>query len=70
VLSAAAFLASEAQRLVGRAPMLTPGKVRELFHPEWVCGHAEFSARTGWQPRVSLAAGLRATLPALSSGDA
>lgn len=70
VLSAAAFLASETQRLLGRAPMLTPGKVRELFHPEWVCGHTEFTARTGWQPRVSLAAGLRATLPALSSGVA
>lgn len=70
LLMTAAFLASETQRLLGRAPMLTPGKVRELFHPAWVCGHADFTARTGWLPQVSLAAGLRATLPALSTGGA
>lgn len=69
VLSAAAWLGSSAQRLVGRAPMLSPGKVRELYHPNWVCSNASFTARTGWQPRVSLAAGLAATLSVPADGE-
>jgi len=49
-------------RNVGRAPMLTPGKVRELIHPNWVCDNTEFSNHTGWAPRISLEEGLRRTL--------
>ncbi|NCO50650.1 MAG: NAD(P)H-binding protein [Deltaproteobacteria bacterium] len=45
-------------RLGGYRPMLTPGKVRELCHPDWVCDHREFSRVTGWQPQVVLAEGL------------
>jgi 2-alkyl-3-oxoalkanoate reductase len=62
VLGAAAGLGTLACRLVGRAPMLTPGKVRELFHPDWVCSNEAFGTRTGWVPRIDLAAGLRMTL--------
>lgn len=48
-------------RYFGRAPMLTPGKIRELRHPDWVCRRApEFDA-LGWQPEHSLAQGLVAT---------
>ncbi len=46
----------------GYAPMLTPGKVRELRHPNWVCDNTAFTRATGWKPRVSLEAGLRRTL--------
>lgn len=46
-------------RLGGYRPMLTPGKVRELCHPDWVCDHLEFTSSTGWQPQVTLAEGLR-----------
>jgi nucleoside-diphosphate-sugar epimerase len=50
-----------AARVVGRAPMLTPGKVRELLHPDWRADPGPFIAATGWSPRIrfldALAAG-------------
>lgn len=45
-------------RLLRRAPMLSPGKVRELTHPDWSCDSARFRQLTGWQPAVDLDAGL------------
>ena len=48
-------------RLLGRAPMLTPGKVRELGHDRWVGDGNDFAAATGWQPRHNLASGLELT---------
>jgi nucleoside-diphosphate-sugar epimerase len=50
-------------RLTGRAPMLTPGKVRELTHPDWSCDPAPFSATFDWRPAVDLPAGLATVLP-------
>ena len=44
--------------LLGRAPMLTPGKVRELSEPSWLCDNSRLHAATGWVPQVSLRAGL------------
>ncbi len=49
------------------APMLTPGKVRELTEPDWLCDNTAFTAATGWRPRIDLARGLRLTLQA--TGD-
>jgi nucleoside-diphosphate-sugar epimerase len=49
-------------RLLNRAPMLTPGKVRELCHPDWVGDNSALNADTGWCPRIDLAEGLRRTL--------
>ena len=54
-----------ASRLFGYQPMLTPGKVAELRHPDWVCDNTDLSRATGWQPTQSLHDGL---LPLL--GDA
>ena len=31
-----------AARVMGYAPMLTPGKVCELRHPDWICDNAPF----------------------------
>jgi nucleoside-diphosphate-sugar epimerase len=42
--------------------MLTPGKVRELSHPDWVCDNTALSNAIGWAPRVLLPEGLRQTL--------
>jgi len=60
-----------AARMIGYAPMLTPGKVRELRHPDWVTDNAALTAETGWQPQFSLEQGLQQTMgwgePGLSS---
>jgi nucleoside-diphosphate-sugar epimerase len=45
-----------------RMPMLTPGKVRELTHPDWVCDDAPLRAAAGWCPQVRLEAGMRRTI--------
>ena len=45
-------------RVAGYAPMLTPGKVRELRHSNWVCDNTVLSRETGWIPRVRLEEGL------------
>ena len=48
-------------KLLAYQPMLTPEKLRELRHPDWVCRNDEITAALGWKPRVDLAAGLRQT---------
>ena len=46
-------------QLCGYAPMLTPGKVREITHPAWLGDNAPFTAATGWTPQSDLATGTR-----------
>ncbi len=42
-------------RLLGYAPMLTPGKVRELQHINWVCDITPLTrALPDWQPHIRL----------------
>ncbi len=55
-------------RVFRYAPMLTPGKVRELRHPDWVCDDAALRRVTGWAPRFPLEAGMRRTLGSLRHG--
>ena len=47
-----------ASKLIGYAPMLTPGKVREITHSDWVSDTGEFAAITGWKPKFGLERGL------------
>lgn len=63
LLSTAGAINRAFARLTGRAPMLTPGKVRELTHPDWRCDPAPFAAAFGWQPSFDLARGLATVLP-------
>ena len=42
----------------GYDPMLTPGKVREITHPDWLCDSHDFTSATGWQAAVRLEDGL------------
>ena len=49
--------------LFGYAPMLTPGKVRELVQPEWLCDNRDFTGATGWRPTLDLALGVRGLFP-------
>jgi nucleoside-diphosphate-sugar epimerase len=48
--------------LVGYAPMLSPGKVRELTQPDWLCDNTAFVRATGWQPQTGLREGIRLSL--------
>ncbi len=45
-------------RATGRAAMLTPAKLRELRHPDWVVDNGPISEFTGWRPAVDLRSGL------------
>lgn len=49
-------------RLPGYVPMLTPGKVREFYHSDWVCDPGPIMARTGWRPAVPLRQGFASTV--------
>lgn len=63
---AALRVAGHASRLwgyvSGATPFLTPDKVRELRHADWVCRDEGFRRLTGWRPRVPLGEGLRETV--------
>ena len=50
-----------AARLLGYAPMLTPGKVREITHQDWLCDSHDFADATGWRPIIGLESGLART---------
>jgi nucleoside-diphosphate-sugar epimerase len=58
----AAALNLRAARIIGYTPMLTPWKIRELNHPNWVCDNKPLNRAIGWAPRVTLEEGLRRTL--------
>ena len=61
-MNVAARLNQIAASLIGYAPMFTPGKVRELRHPDWVCDNSVFCQAANWKPTMCLEEGLRATL--------
>lgn len=46
-------------RITGRAPMLTPPKLRELRHPDWVVDNQAITRITGWSPKIGLKEGLQ-----------
>lgn len=48
--------------LFGYAPMLSPGKVNELRHPDWVVDDAALRGALPWRPQIQFADGLRRTL--------
>lgn len=68
LLQAAAYGNLRVSRALGYAPMLTPGKVRELTHPDWVCTDAALRQASGWAPRFLLEDGMRQTLQHLRKG--
>jgi 2-alkyl-3-oxoalkanoate reductase len=68
LLGGLAWLNVLGARIRGGAPMLTPGKVREILHPEWTCDNTALADATGWRPRIRLDEGLRRTLGGLAAG--
>jgi len=59
ILFTAAALNLAAAKLIGTAPLLTPGKVRELTHPDWTCSNEAATGALGWEPRIDLPTALR-----------
>lgn len=61
-LGLAAGLLERYARARGQAPLLSRGKVAELFHGRWVCDPRTMAALPGWGPAIDFAAGLPRTL--------
>lgn len=61
LLDSFAWINSRLAKTLDYAPMLTPEKLRELRHTDWVCSHAAFSLEFGWQPALQLQQGLELT---------
>jgi len=59
VLGAAASVNLACAKALGYAPMLTPGKVRELAQRSWVCDSSPYRQATGWRPAIPLEEGVR-----------
>jgi len=51
-------------RLLGYAPMLTPGKARELTQADWVCNNKALSEATAWSPEIDLKKGVHSLFEA------
>ncbi|MFT5709582.1 MAG: nucleoside-diphosphate-sugar epimerase [Halioglobus sp.] len=58
LLNAFARINLTLSKVLGYAPMLTPAKLRELRHPDWVVNNTEITAATGWTPHISFKTGL------------
>lgn len=58
LLDTLAAMNSALAHLSRRPPMLTPPKVRELRHPDWVTDNTAINAATGWTPAIGLREGL------------
>ncbi|PHZ83826.1 epimerase [Paremcibacter congregatus] len=43
-------------------PMVTPEKVNELYHPDWICHGTHVMKLTNWNPETNLEKGFKATL--------
>lgn len=67
LMSAIVHINLKFARWLRRAPMLTPGKLRELSETSWLCDNSPFVADTGWCPRITLEDGARQLLADRSS---
>jgi nucleoside-diphosphate-sugar epimerase len=61
LLDLPAWVNSRIGAILGTSPMLTPEKLRELRHHDWVCDNAEFQQSIDWRPQVKLPEGLLTT---------
>lgn len=46
----------------GRPRVLVPGKVNEIYHPDWVCRENLLANHTDWRPEVMIQEGFKRTL--------
>ena len=64
ILEAVSRLSQGLTSLTGRrlGPPLSPGKLRELYHRDWVCRHHLLDETIAWRPEISFDEGLARTL--------
>lgn len=62
LLSALAWTATGVGRAFGGSPLLTPGKIAEFFHPDWVARDNLLQAAGIWRPRTRLDDGFSKTV--------
>jgi nucleoside-diphosphate-sugar epimerase len=58
LLRPAAYIHTGISRIFGRAPMVTPGKLNELYHSDWTVSANPVTDLTGWQPTVTINDGM------------
>lgn len=61
-LNCVAGIVTAAARATASAPMLSAGKVSELYHTDWVCHDRTLQDKGIWQPEVGFAEGYGKTL--------
>lgn len=62
LLASYATCAAGISRMAGQAPMVTPGKIREFFHPDWVARDNLLADATSWRARTPLKEGFAKTV--------
>jgi nucleoside-diphosphate-sugar epimerase len=62
ILWPAAALGQAAGAALGRSPSLSLGKLRELFHVDWVCRTAATQSLAGWSARTTFESGFAHTM--------
>lgn len=62
VMNLVAFAQQAIARVDGEARILSPAKVREIFHADWVARDRRLAQFLNWQPRIALAPGFAETV--------
>jgi len=62
LLQSIALVAAGSAKVLGFPPMLTPGKVKELRHENWVCDNAKINRLLPWEPKVQFEQGFQLAL--------
>jgi nucleoside-diphosphate-sugar epimerase len=62
LLFTAAQINLSTSRILGYAPMFTPGKAREFTQSDWVCNNTPLSEATDWHPGIALKKGVNELL--------
>ncbi len=49
------------RRALGASAVITPGKIREMFHPDWGVAEGALGTHVGWRPEVAIGDGFART---------
>lgn len=69
LLKTVAHLNLQLAKIFDYAPMLSPGKVRELVQADWLCDNSSFTEATGWTPELNLEQGAEQLFGAPEDGS-